>query len=103
MLKIPKKINVFGKSHKIILCKNLITPNGEAVSGCFTPDHATIHISTSLNPTQDDILLTMVHELGHALINRISICQAGMPMELEEILVDSFAKLMTETFKLKFK
>lgn len=101
MLKIPKKINIFGRIHKVSTCKNLFLPNGIMVRGYFESVNAIIKLEEDQTP--QEMIQTLLHEMGHALINRISIDQSGMPPEVEEIIVDAYATMISEIFTLKFK
>jgi Zn-dependent peptidase ImmA (M78 family) len=101
MLKIPKKINIFGKLSKIEIVKDLRLYGVQKVDGLFCP--VTKVISIEAEQTNDAIMQTLVHEFGHAIMNRISLTQSGLSAELEEIIVDSFSTFMNETFKMTFR
>lgn len=100
MKKIPKKLIIFGKPHKVTLMPDLHS-YGTPVRGLFLINHAEIYLDKNQAP--DELLHTLLHECGHAIIQRISISQTGLAPELEEVIVDSFATFITETFNLKLK
>lgn len=44
---------------------------------------------------------TLFHELFHAYMRRMGVINAGIPHEVEEIIADQFAMLLTENFDFK--
>lgn len=100
MFKIPKKINIFGKPHKITVIPNL-TAYGTPVQGLLVLND--YHIYLEKNQKPEEMMHTLLHECGHAIIQRISLNQTGLPPEVEEVIVDSFATFMVETFNIRLK
>lgn len=99
-MKIPKKINIFGMMHKVTVMPNLAV-YGQRVSGLFLPSSHQIFIEA--DQEKEEMLHTFLHECGHAILDRISVGQTGLSTELEEIIVDSFARFITENFHLRPK
>lgn len=93
-MRLPRSINVMGKEYKIIK-----DPTIEEC-GFLLEDAGTITINTSY--PDDEILNTLVHELGHALFRRCGFNQ-GIQDQLEEAIVQSYANMITEIFTLKLK
>lgn len=100
MKTIPKKIIIFGKPHKVTVISDL-NSYGTPVRGLLVLNDCHIYLDKSQPP--EELLHTLLHECGHAIIQRISINQTGLPPEVEEVIVDSFATFITETFNLKLK
>ena len=96
----PNEICVFGAKIKIIEHKNLYY-EGTKVDGIFQSDKRVIFLEKTL-PRHEKIH-TLIHELGHAVLWRVSIVQCGLAPEVEEMIADTFATLMVETFNLRFK
>jgi len=97
--KFPSSIDVFGATIEIIERKYL-TFGEDKVDGLFIPDQKVILIEKTLS--KEDKIQTLIHELGHAVIWRVSINQSGLSPELEEVIVDTYATMLTEVFNLRF-
>lgn len=93
MKNLPKSINVFGRKIKIDTKPNPLIPSN--IHGYYESETGTIHISSGG-------METLLHEIFHAVIDRVSVNQT-LSQEVEEIIVDTFAKQINETFDLKFK
>lgn len=98
--KFPDSLQVFGAEIKIIERADLMFGE-EKVDGLFIPDTKIIMIEKSL--PKEEKIQTLIHELGHAVIWRVSINQSGLSPELEEVIVDTYATMMTEVFNLRFR
>lgn len=79
--------------------KNLV--NNENVGGYF--DFKKIYIALDANLSAEDSTRILLHEIGHAIFNRAGLLQTKMPIQLEEIIVDQFATVLSENFKLTRK
>ena len=88
-----KTLMVFGKKIRV-----KETTLDEATMGLYKHSQSEIQIKKD----SEDMMHTLIHELGHAICCRGSLQQAISP-ELEEILVDQFATVITENFNLEFK
>lgn len=103
-----KKITVLGKDYKIV--KKLPKKLSEKVTQeelntyyglCFM-EEGLIWIHPKL--TNEHFYRTLFHETGHATMYRNGVRFSGMiPMELEEILVETFASKEYETMKALIK
>jgi len=59
-------------------------------------------IALSKNQSREELIHTLIHEMGHALTFRVGTFQA-ISDEMIEVLVESNATMITEAFKLTFK
>lgn len=92
-------VKVFGKKVKIKFGENLVI-NGHPVFGYFDTDKWTIFIDK--NQDEKHIADTLLHEIGHALMHRLYFDGIIDPATIE-LIVESFAKVITENFKLQKK
>jgi len=93
-----KLLMIFGECVEIREVDNLL--HDEQTAGDYCSRTKTIRIDSSLRG--DEFLTTLIHELVHALSDRISIRQA-LDHQTEEIIADTFAKAIVENFRLKLK
>ena len=100
-MKIPSKINVFGKKYKVKIVKMLKDSEGKAVSGLHSPITSTISLDAEMKGEELD--QTFLHELGHAVQDRVAVTQGHISEDLIEVIVDSMATFMSETFHLRLK
>ena len=92
-----RKINVLGK--EITLVEKDLSEIG-AYHGLYVDKESKILINKTDTPEQK--LETLIHEIGHALARRGAVNQA-ISSELEEIICDQFAIVLTEIFDFTFK
>lgn len=93
-MRLPKQINVMGKNYQIIKSSDMED------MGLLDEEAGTLSIN--MNQSEEDLLNTLVHELGHALFRRCGFNQ-GVQDQLEESIVQSYANMITEVFNLKLK
>jgi len=93
--KIPKELPIMGKSHNLIIINDPLNKD----SGWFLNSDIVINMAWN---NSDEFWHTLVHELGHALIRRSGLRQ-GLSMEMEEVIVQNYATVFTELFKMTFK
>jgi hypothetical protein len=92
----PKKpVNIFGKIVPVYLAKDLVTD--QPVFGCFDPATWTIYLDDS--QTKPELLETLIHEMGHALMQRLYLVGVIDP-KIIEIIVEGYTHVMIENFKL---
>lgn len=96
-MKLPKSVTVFGHRYKVKAEKDLCR---QGAYGMCDRLKKIIHIDADLKG--DPLYHTLIHELGHALFDRIGICQ-GISSDLEEVIVENVATMILENFKIKFK
>lgn len=90
-----KKIDVFGKSYKIVY----VDLSEEDKDGATDNKKSLIEIDKTL--TGRDLQHTLLHEMFHAVMYRLSISQA-LDDGAEEIIADSFATFLCEHFDFDF-
>jgi len=91
-----KSVDIFGSLVPIDFMDNLHKEID--ADGVFCEVNKTIKIDSSL---EDMILVaTILHEVGHAIFDRIGLGQ-GVAKEYEETLVEAFATCITENFIIK--
>lgn len=93
-----KLLMIFGECVEVQITDNLI--HDEGFSGDYCSRTKTIRVDGSLKG--DDFLTTLVHELVHALSDRVSLKEA-LDDQTEEIIADTFAKAIVENFHLRLK
>lgn len=94
-VKLPKKINVMGRSIKIKVVD--LDPDME---GKYVPKDRVIYLRRG----QDDaeMMNTLIHELFHVVVERVGL-YADLGLAIEHVLVNSFANFITENFDLHLK
>lgn len=75
--------------------------NNSIVSGVVNTN---THI-ISINGAEDDeyFIYVLLHEINHAILYESGFSDTGLPLDLEEIIVDQIAKVMTKCFNIKPK
>ncbi len=91
-MKIPKKINIFGKKIKV-----KVADLGPDYDGMFYPSMDLIVINKST--PKERVPHVVVHEMLHAVITRCSLDQV-ISYPSEEVLVDMITKALLENFKI---
>jgi hypothetical protein len=87
-------ITVFGMKTKVVLTPT-VEHGGERVAGLFNPMTSTISVATEgMSDTQ--IIHTFFHELFHSVFYRVGIYNAQVSRDIEEIIVDNMATVVTE-------
>lgn len=94
-VKLPKKINVMGRSIKIRVVE--LNPDTD---GRYVPTEKTIYIRK--DQPDGDVINTLVHELFHVVIERVGLYD-DLGIAIEHVLVNSFANFITENFDIKIK
>ena len=95
-MKIPKEIPIMGKYHTM----NIIDDANNDDCGEFDGDEI-ITINMAKN-NEAELIHSLIHEIGHAMFVRSGLRQ-GIPIPMEEVIVQNFATVITELFDLKFK
>ena len=99
---LPRTVEVFGTTYSIKEVRDLHNPLNlsEKVDGCFLSEKKQILIES--NQKREDKYVSLVHELGHAMFDRL-FSSSGLSDEMEELIVDNNAVLMNEIFRLAIK
>jgi len=97
------KLIVFGETYKVQF-QDEVMDNGKLAMGLFDPVHKTIAIEKGL--TKQVTMVTLLHEMGHAVSYELGIADVLHP-DVEEIFVDGmgrcFVKNMTGIFNVMDK
>jgi hypothetical protein len=83
-----KSLSILGTKYRLII-KDL-----EGIWGMYDHQKGRIFIDESALEDPKDFYTTLIHELGHGVFHEGSILQAGIPREVEEILVDLMSKVI---------
>lgn len=90
-------LDIFGAKYKVIRPKKMAA---EQIGLCDN-ENKTISVRRDLNG--DEYTKVLVHEIVHAVINRVSIDQGKLSHDLEEILCGVLSTALVENFMLKGK
>jgi len=97
----PRYINVLGKRIKITYTKDLEKNHGAL--GLFDPIKWQIDIDYRVSLDKNALQLVLLHELVHALFERVGVTSTDLNENVEEILAECVANFVFETFKLKLR
>ena len=87
-------MDVLGKD--IPVYKKLLKHEG--IAGRYHPRRK-IEICSTLKG--EELKVTVIHECGHAVLSRLGFENTGLPLELEELIVDNIAKVLVENNLIK--
>jgi Zn-dependent peptidase ImmA (M78 family) len=93
MFKVPKKFIVLGLEVEIVIVENLHDSNGQKLWGCWETEHRKITLEKNQSP--DSMKRTLIHELGHALLDRNG-AKYGLSAEMAEVIVEGYSNLITD-------
>lgn len=101
-MKIPKSFIYSGKVWKIYLEKDLHHDDGTKCDGLADLDLREIFLDKSLPKAKKEFVL--MHELFHVVMHESRVPPNVLLTEdIEDILAEAFAELMTNCFKVRFK
>jgi Zn-dependent peptidase ImmA (M78 family) len=92
----PKRLFVFGKACEITYLEHI----EDGIAGEFDPE--TYKIKININLDAETVLITIVHEICHALFYRLNYHSFLTENEIE-LLCDQFAVMIVENFDLSPK
>jgi Zn-dependent peptidase ImmA (M78 family) len=95
-MKLPKFFNVFGLKPKLKIVE--MNPN---FAGQYDTIKNVITLN-SLHESDQELLHSLMHELGHCMFYRVSINQA-VSYETHEFIVNNYATMLLENFDIKPK
>lgn len=95
--KVFRRLNVFGKSIPVFKVTGLMDKDAY---GYYSEEHQQIGIDADLKG--DMLEHTIIHELFHAVLDRLH-CQQQMAPEFLEVVVENLALSVIDNFKVKFK
>lgn len=91
--------DVYGKHIEVKKIKKLMLTKG--ASGTYNTKTCTIEVDSSLQ--KNELIHTYIHELIHALVDRMGLENCDLSHDLEEILADNIPKMLLENFEIKCK
>ena len=93
-IKLPKSVDIFGKPYLIKMINNL-----DSVGLCDF-DNSIIYVRANQSPEQ--IFITLLHEINHAIQYRTGLYQA-LPIQIQEVISENFSVAYREIFNMNFK
>jgi len=99
-LKIPKKIRVFGRDVTIQEKEIVVDDFGRVCSGTYDDDDGVIEITSKGSNRLREV--TILHELGHAIISELGLNEV-VSEEVNEMISEGFAKGFSRLFDFRFK
>ncbi len=93
------KLKIFGQA--VSLKKEKGLANNKGLSGYYCPKDKVIVIDADARG--DEFMLIKIHEVFHAMFDRIGLAQTGISRDVQEILAESVATVIVENFDLKPK
>jgi len=97
-LKLPKSVDVFGQ-FILVTRKSGLLNKTDPEHGYF--QNGEIVVGINKDPSIE--LQTLIHEMGHALWERLSLNQTDIHPDIQEILCDVYATMMVENFDIKIR
>jgi len=101
MTTLPKSIAVFGVRYKVRLVSN---PNykgdGSSSGNDGIVDHDKKEIQIDKELSHEEKVSTLIHEMFHVLVKRLSLYQV-IDSQLEEVIADGVAAMISENFNVK--
>ena len=95
-MELPKHIQIHGRKIRV---KYMELSDG--IAGLYDPKKKLIYINKLILSDYKLFWETLIHEAGHAMHDMLSFNQA-ISIELEEILVDNWAKFFCENFMIDY-
>jgi hypothetical protein len=89
------KLDIFGQKWQVVTGK--LSPNE---AGLCEYGKMRIVINQDIPVGSNLWLETLCHEIFHSSFERCSYKQSGLPHELEEVMIDQLAKILTENRKI---
>lgn len=89
-----KKANILGDEYKIKLRKKLKSIDGHEILGCVDFETKEIKVVND-----EKVMLHLLHECNHAILERAGLNQALSP-ELQEVICEVFATVYMENKKI---
>ena len=101
-MKLPRKVEIYGSKYKL---KIFVNPHvqGIPVEGYCDSLNKIICLSRDILKDKEFTMEVLIHEMGHALMDRMGVRLTQLPPELEEIIVQAFAIMLIENFDIKLK
>lgn len=95
--KLFRKMKVFGKIIPVFKVKGLIAQD---VYGYYSEEHEQIGVDADI---KGDVLEhTVIHEMFHAVLDRLH-CQQQMPPEFVEVIVENLAQSIIDNYSVRWR
>jgi Zn-dependent peptidase ImmA (M78 family) len=98
-IKMPQAFNVFGQTVNVIYHNEPLFVNERPAYGYYDYSTFTVHIAPHEN--KDELVKTILHELGHSIMDRIGLVRTSVHNDLFEIIVEAYSRFIHDNFKLK--
>jgi len=93
--------DVYGQQYSVEFVSKVLDPDGNIeVCGLCDMESSKIYVNNKMN--KQLTACTILHELFHAYSRRAGLENSELSSELEELIADQFAKVLTENFDFKF-
>jgi hypothetical protein len=89
------KLHIFGKIYRILKIRGL--KNSAEI------DYDNKIISVSEDEIGEQFIHSIIHEMGHAVFDRISIDKTSIPDDVKEIICDTIATTIIENFNISLR
>lgn len=97
-MKIPKKVNVCGKTYKIVPCQKMLAVDAEETSALYGQTDVYNKVIRVYAGGQDaDTLDTLIHEICHAIFAEHRVLRMALDGDMEEAFVQSWAVAFVDT------
>lgn len=99
-VKMPTEFEVFGQTVTIdYLNKPILMEDSRIAYGVYYKERH--HIDIGPHDTEAELIKTVLHELGHALLDRLGLWQTSLSLDLHELIVEAYSKFIYEQFTMK--
>lgn len=96
--KLFRKMRVFGKMIPVFKVRGLMA-SADAY-GYYSEEHQQIGVDAGLK--SDDLEHTVIHEMFHAVLDRLH-CQQQMAPEFVEVVVENLARAVIDNYKVRWR
>jgi Zn-dependent peptidase ImmA (M78 family) len=93
---LKKKYVIFGVVPEITMVDEIVLENGQRAYGIFFHEGYKIQISKA--QLEETKIKTLIHELNHALFERTGLNQTDIPLNLQEVICETFSTYIFENF-----
>ena len=95
-MKYPSKKTILGRDIKYEFSTL------EDHDGCYDPHNFVIKINNELSKKglEKQLLATILHEEGHALLDLLGFNQTSLSLDMQELIVENYANFLVEHYKL---
>jgi Zn-dependent peptidase ImmA (M78 family) len=95
----PFNLEIMGETWKVMFIHPVVDTNNNPAYGLCDWPQRVLWIDSELD--QSTMAHTLIHEMFHAYVRRSGVYNGNLSHEMEEILADQFALILTENFDFK--